>query len=220
MKRLLLVSTAIGLAACESATVPERLPSEIYEYRLPAPGFPVLRWPIGSTVRIYVAPDAEPTRTAALENGLQQAADVWRAALLYEEVQVEQTGDIGNADAVLLFSSTAPPISFTNCPRQGGLAYTTFCVDPQDPGRLAIFPIIGGATGHVKFAVTISNLVTDSEQIRRLVAHEVGHVLGIGQHSPRSSDLMYGNTLTTAVPSVSDRATLQLLYHTRPDIMP
>lgn len=219
MRRWILF-TVVVLGACESATVPERLANEIYEYRLPAPGLPVLRWPIGSTVQVYIAPEADPGRTALLESGFQHAADAWGAAVLYGEVQLAATSDLENADVVLLFSSTPPPISFAACPRGGGLAYTTFCVDPQNQARLAIFPLTNGGSGQVKFAVTISSVVTDGELVRRLVTHEMGHVLGIGQHSPRSTDLMYGNTLTTADPSVADRATLQLLYHTRPDITP
>jgi hypothetical protein len=221
MKKLL-IGVAVLLASCDSATVPERLLSEVYEYRLSTPALRVLRWPVGSTVRVYVAPDADPARTASLEAALAHAADVWNAAALYGEVELQQTSDLAAADAVLLFSSTQPPVDMTGCPRGAGLAVTTFCLHAQDQTRLATFPLVGSgaAPGRVKFVVTVASVVSDAELVRRLVAHELGHVLGIAQHSPRAADLMFGNTLTTAVPSVADRATLQLLYQTRPDITP
>ena len=219
MKRYLFAA-AVLLASCESATVPERLLTEIYEYRLSTPALQVLRWPVGSTVRVLVAADADPARTAQLETSLAHAMDAWNAAALYGEVQLQQTSDLALADAVVLFSSTAPPVDMTGCPRGAGLAVTTFCLNAQDPTRLAVFPPVGGGAGRAKFVVTVANAVIDAELLRRLVAHELGHVLGIAQHSPRPSDLMFFSTLTTAFPSVSDRAVLQLLYHTRPDITP
>jgi hypothetical protein len=222
MKKLLFAAAVLLLASCDSATVPERLLSEVYEYRLSTPALRVLRWPAASTVRVYAAPDADPARTTSLENALAQAIDVWNAAALYGEVQLQQTSDLAQADAVLLFSSTLPPVDMTGCPRGAGLAVTTFCLHAQDQTRLATFPPAAGsgAPGRVKFVVTVASVVTDAELARRLVAHELGHVLGIAQHSPRAADLMFGNTLTTALPSAADRATLQLLYQTRPDITP
>lgn len=219
MRRILIAAIAL-LSACDSATVPERSLNEVYEYRLSTPAPRVLRWPVGTTVRVWVAADTDPARTSLLENAFAQAADAWNSAALYGEVELQKTDEIGNADAVLLFSSTAPPVDLSNCPRQGALAITTFCLDMQDQNRLALLPLLSGGGGRVRFLVTVAAVVNDAEQVRRLVAHELGHVLGIARHSPRPTDLMYGNTLTTAVPSVADRATLQLLYHTRPDITP
>jgi predicted Zn-dependent protease len=218
MKKLVLLVVLAG-AACDSVTVPARPSHQVYDYRLLTPAPRVLRWPIGSTARVYAAPDVDAARTAQLQAALQQAIAVWNAAALYGEVQLQQTTDVANADAVLLFSSTSPPVNLSGCPRGSGLAITTFCLDAQDQNRLALLPLQSGG-GRVKFLVTVSSVVTDEELVRRLVTHELGHVLGIGQHSPNSSDLMYGNTLTTGIPSAADRATLQLLYHTQTDIMP
>ncbi|HEY0304446.1 MAG TPA: hypothetical protein VGC44_05720 [Longimicrobiales bacterium] len=210
------------LAACDSPAVPERLLTEVYDYRLRANGLQVLRWPIGSTVRVYVTPDADATRTGALENAFEHGANVWNAAALYGEVRIERTTDLQNADAVLVFSATLPPVETGNCPPQAGSAATTLCLDPQDPSHLAIFPIRNGGGGKVKFVVTIRTVnPLDVEAVRRLVAHELGHVLGIAQHSSRPTDLMFPETnLTRAEPSPADRATLHVLYHSRPDITP
>ncbi len=209
------------LVACDSPTVPERLLTEVYDYRLLTPAPLVLRWPIGTTVRVYLEPNADPAHTAALEAGLAHGIEVWNAAALYREVYLERTEDLQQADAVLVFANTLQPVDVSNCQPGGGLAFTTFCLDPQDNTRLAVFPLRNGGGGRVKFLVTVRNqTVVDAESVRELVAHELGHVLGIAQHSPRETDLLFGNTLTRDTPSPGDRATLHVLYHTRPDITP
>ena len=215
-----LLLTAI-LAACDSPTVPPRLLTEVYDYRLLTPAPRVLRWPLGTTVRVYVAPGVDAAHTNALEAALENGVNVWNASALYREVRFERTGDLQQADAVLIFSNMLQPVDVSNCSPGGGLAYTTFCLDSQDNTRLAVFPIRNGGGGKVKFLVTVRDqAVLDGESVRRLVAHELGHVLGIAQHSQRPTDLLYAGTLTRAEPSPADRATLQVLYHSRPDITP
>lgn len=222
MKLYKLCAVIALVAACDSPTVPPRLLTDVYDYRLRAGSLKVLRWPIGTTVRVYVAADADAARTAALENGFENGANGWNAASLYGEVRIERTANLADADAVLLFSSTLPPVETGNCPPGGGSAATTLCLDPQDPTRLAVFPLRNGGGGKVKFLVTIRSVSPlDVESVRRLVAHELGHVLGIAQHSSRQTDLMFPETnLTRAEPSPADRATLHVLYHSRPDITP
>jgi hypothetical protein len=210
-----------GLAACDSPTVPQRLLTEVYDYRLLTPAPRVLRWPLSTTVRVYVAPGIDAAHTAALEAALENGVNVWNASALYREVRFERTSDLEQADAVLIFSNMLQPVDVSNCSPGGGLAYTTFCLDPQDNTHLAVFPIRNGGGGKVKFLVTVRDqAVLDVESVRRLVAHELGHVLGIAQHSQRPTDLLYVGELTRDEPSPADRATLQVLYHTRPDITP
>lgn len=219
MKRLML-SMAVFIGACDLPLVPERTPADVYDYRLLTPEPLVLRWPLGSTIRVFISQDTDAARNAALQNGLDNAISAWNAAALYREFTLEQTTDIANADAVLLFFTTLGPVNAGNCPPGGGLAYTTFCLD-ESGEHLSFFPLIDGGESRVKFLVTIRNQnQLDSESVRRLIAHEIGHVLGIGQHSHRPTDLMYDGVLSRAEPSPGDRATLQVLYHTRADITP
>lgn len=218
-RSLLLVAVVVG--ACDSPTVPERLLTEVYDYRLLTPQPLVLRWPIGSTVRVYLEPHTDPAHTAALQSALDNGIAVWNAAALYGEVELAQTDQLEDADAVLIYSTVLQPVDVANCAPGGGLAYTTFCLDPQDGSRLAVFPIRTSGGGKVKFLVTVRTQATlDAESVRRLVAHELGHVLGIAQHSKRQTDLLYPGPITRAEPSPADRATLQVLYHTRADITP
>jgi hypothetical protein len=202
--------------------VPERLLTEVYDYRLLFDPQPlVLRWPIGTTVRIYLEPHPDPAHTEALEAALDNGVTVWNAAALYREVHLEQTTDLNEADAVLVYSTVLQPVDVANCQPGGGQAYTTFCLDQADQSRLAVFPLRNGGGGKVKFVVTIRTQATlDPLSVKRLVAHELGHVLGIAQHSQRPTDLLYPGPVIRSEPSPADRATLQVLYHTRADVNP
>jgi predicted Zn-dependent protease len=55
--------------------------------------------------------------------------------------------------------------------------------------------------------------------LARVTAHEIGHSLGLFQHSPIPTDLMFGSP-TVRAPSSRDRSTVHLLYHSAPDLQP
>lgn len=214
------VLVACLLAACDSPTVPERLLRDIYDFRLITPEPVVLRWPVGSRVRVFIANDADATRKQWLQTGLAHAVSTWNAAAIYGEVQIEEVGSVQEADAVVVYNTTTNPVDASGCVPSGGLAFTTFCLGPNGE-HLAPFPLRDGGNGRVKFLVTIrSTSGTDEATVRRLLTHEIGHVLGIAQHSPKPTDLMFAGTLNRDDPSPADRATLQVLYHTAADITP
>lgn len=218
MKKLLLVALALG--ACDSPTVPERLLRDVYEFRIRTPEPQVLRWEIGQTVRVFVVDDANATRAEYLRAGVTHGITAWNNAALYGEVVLEEAESIEEADVVVEYSEMESPLDLSSCLPSGGFAFTTFCLTSD---RLHLEPYslhAGGQTG-VKYVVTVrTTAATDAANVRRLVTHELGHVLGIGQHSPRQTDLMFAGTLNVDIPSPSDRATLQVLYHTRADITP
>ena len=219
MKKLLIFS-ALLLTACDLPLVPERTTSDVYDFRLLTPEPVVLRWPLGSTIRVFISKDQDAARNAALESALDNGVAAWNSAALYNEFKLQATTDLANADAVLLFASTPTPVDAGNCPPGGSAAYTTFCLDNSGE-HLAVFPLPGSGETRVKFIITVRNQnPLDSESVRRLVAHELGHVLGIGQHSDRPTDLMFGGVLTRGEPGPRDRGTLQVLYHTAPEITP
>jgi predicted Zn-dependent protease len=215
MKRALLC--CLLLAACESATVPPQL--NVYDFRLITPTPKVMRWPTGSTVRVFVVADADATASGWLRAAVQHAVSIWNDGVLYNEVELTIADAIEQADVVVKYSASTAPVDASSCPPAGGLAFTTFCLNSTGE-QLQHFAVNGSASS-VRFLVTVRSDVASGETIvRRLVTHELGHVLGIAQHSPNQSDLMYGNTVTRDDLSTVDRATLQVLYHTRPDITP
>jgi predicted Zn-dependent protease len=55
--------------------------------------------------------------------------------------------------------------------------------------------------------------------LRRVAIHELGHALGLLKHSPSTFDIMNA-TPTVTVPSVTDRSTVEVLYHTTATVLP
>jgi predicted Zn-dependent protease len=51
------------------------------------------------------------------------------------------------------------------------------------------------------------------------VIHELGHALGLLQHSPSSFDIMNQNP-TVTFPSSRDRNTVEILYHSPATVVP
>jgi predicted Zn-dependent protease len=70
----------------------------------------------------------------------------------------------------------------------------------------------------VKMDVAVSRTaVPDAAAFRSVVMHEFGHVLGIGAHSPTSTDLMYGVPRAPA-PTLADAQTLRFVLSQRPEV--
>jgi len=219
MKQLLLISLVL-LAACDSPTVPERSLLEVYDFRLLTPAPEVIRWPVGSTVSFFAAQDADATLSQWLSAAVTHSVQVWNTAAIYREVKLQQVERAEEADVVVQYTSTTSPVSSSNCAPGGGSAYTTFCLDSTGV-HLEIFPLVSNGGGHVKYLVTVRTIIgLDQALVQRLVTHEIGHTLGLAQHSRKPTDLMFNGALQTDVPSAGDRATLQVLYHTAPDITP
>lgn len=221
MKIRILAIACLLMSGCDTPTVPERFLRDVYEFRLLTPDPQVMRWPAGSTIKLFVVPDADATRTAYLRAAVAHGITVWNNAALYGEFQLAEAGSVEVADVVVEYSLTPSPLDLSSCAPGGGFAYTTFCLDPDDDSRLASYDLRDGTPSNVKFVLTVrSSSATDATNVRRLVTHELGHVLGIARHSPKQTDIMWEGTLNRDDPSPADRATLQVLYHTQPDITP
>ncbi|HUH12959.1 MAG TPA: hypothetical protein VMK65_07600 [Longimicrobiales bacterium] len=210
------------LAACDSPTIPAR--DQPYDFTLATEPALVFHWPVGSTVRLYVSEPAG-TRQGLLSEAVVHGMRVWNQAVLYDEYRLEAVASPASAHAVIVWSDDpAPPVLTESCSPAVGRAVTTFCaVEEEELRRLRPFPLSAdaGAESPVRFVVTLGTREgEDREQLRRLVAHELGHVLGIFRHAPSNEDLMWGGLLTTDVPSRADRQTIQVLYHTAPDLRP
>ncbi len=196
----------------------------MYDFVLPVDGGVVYRWPTGSTVRFYVHETGESMRDAMLTAAVDSAVVDWMAALGPGIVDLVRTDDISEADVVVRWSDMALPVDASSCaPVVTGRAATTFCPTPDLDG-LERFPLLGkdGAEGsNVRMLVTVlAEEAVGARRVRQLVSHELGHVLGIGQHSPDPDDLMWDGPLGTDRPSPADRATIRGLYRTPPNLIP
>jgi predicted Zn-dependent protease len=215
---VLLAALALGGTACDAPSIPAR--GGVYSFTLQDSTVQrVLHWPLGSTVRVAVAPGGSAFNN--ISSAVDAAIGAWNAVALYGEYHLQRVDALADADVVVVGSDAPLPVDVTSCPPSGsGLALTTFCLTTDRTG-LKDFPLLGtGGPGHVKFLLTVlASTASDAITARRLVAHELGHVLGIAQHSPRPTDLMASPPLT-AQPQPDDIATVLALYHTPATVEP
>ena len=218
MRRLAIAAVAFALAACDAPTIPER--EAFYDFALADPPL-VFHWPAGSDVRLHVAGGTDTGRAAALRAAAAHAARAWNDVALFGEFELALTANAPDADVILRWSNVESPVVSPDpvrCAPVGGRAVTTFCPDAAGK-RLLVFPQREGG-GRTRFVITISATVLDDGELHELVTHEVGHALGLWNHP---SPVTYPESVmlplpTTDVPTAIDRATVQVLYHTRPDV--
>lgn len=210
---------AAGMAACDAPTIAPRI--DLYDVTSSGFADVIVHWPVSSTIRVHAVDD--DAASGLLPSSLARGATAWNAAVLFGEYRLVAVEEPGEADVVLAWSDATLPIDTSDCsPRLSGTAVTTFCLDDAGTGLMA-YPLLPGVEpgpGTVRMVVLISaGLRQDDIRVRRIVAHELGHVLGILTHSTESSDLMFSDP-QTAVPARRDRSAVQVLYHTPADIVP
>ena len=213
MRRLL--TAALGtllFAGCTDLLPPPGV--DPYEYRKFVPvegdilGPMAFRWPRAALpVRIYVE-DQSPLRSALLE-----AIATWEGAFVYGEVRAELVGDSTAAD-VIVRNEIATKLSADF--RLGGsadgcLGQTDFDADVP---RGELYP---------PFRIRVWAQTSPGPGLeacyRATVLHELGHALGIFEHSPSSDDVMNVNPTRVDL-SARDRATIEAVYHLPATLVP
>jgi predicted Zn-dependent protease len=209
-----------ALAACDAPTVPSESPG--YDPRLALGGADVIyHWPLGHTLAVYAYPAGAPAGFD-MAAAVQRANALWRDAVRYREFDVRLVSTPGEADVVFHFD-TDSVVSVTSCapPPTGAAGITSAC--PNAAGTaLDPIPLIGGGTSRVKFDVQISASparIPNVTVFQRIVAHEFGHVIGIGAHSADNADLMFGGPVVDA-PSAADAQTIRYVLHQPAELRP
>lgn len=209
MKRALCAVTLLTLA-CREPTPPSRAGT----YGFDVAG-DVFRWPVERLpVRFYVQP------TGNLRFLTQRAIDAWAGLFLYREFTGELVGDSGTAD-VIVHADSAPDVP----PDQGPPVYAcegNVHSPGSPPGTVTWDPLTKAIDGPLQLDVRILGAYSTGQVaacLRRTTIHEVGHALGLFQHSFDQGDIMYAPP-EVAEPSVQDRRTVEVLYHTRPTLLP
>lgn len=217
---------AMPLPACDVPTVPPATLADVYAYHIDTEPPSILRWPTGSVIRVHLE-GGSATRAAVMQAGFERGAAAWNEAARYAEYRLVRASAVAEADVVIRWSDDLQPVDLSGCQPEISRAVTTFCLNADDPSRLHVYPLIGadaGRTSSVRFIVTIlGSEAAVPARAERLIAHELGHVLGLGQHSPNTRDLMYTNPLigpAERLLSARDSATVRVLYHTRADVTP
>ena len=203
-------AAVILAAACETPDAPVR-PTP-YDFRLFKTDT-VFHWPESSMpVRVYAAPVGRTPEDVAA--GLLQ----WQRQFLYGELSTAVVTDSSDADVLVFLDGPAPPDAppTDDPPRAVCGGYTA--LPPRD---------VDG-NGDVRFTDRLQIRVSWSTGedptdvtncLQRVIAHELGHALGIFDHSSDPFDLMHPQPNVTT-PSPRDQATIQTLYHYPTDILP
>jgi hypothetical protein len=198
---------ALVAAACGPATAPDRPAPYDFEERgsgaifwWPADRLPVRYWvdPAAGVVADYVA----------------RALQTWQDQFLYAEFRGVLVTDSSRADVLVRVEGPTPPdVPLTNDPPVPVCGGSTGFDPPDAADRFPTPPRIRLQWAEGADDVDVANCLS------RVVAHEVGHSLGILAESPNDLDLMNTNVRVSA-PSAQDRATAEVLYHTPPNVLP
>lgn len=193
-----------GLLSCADIAGPNR--SIAYEWRRIA-GVDTLsfHWP-QSRLPVRIWADDTLNLPVHVQNGINQ----WEAAFLYGELSAVVVSDSSLAD-VIVTSGIAPKGDFSvtrlesfMAPECQGATDVELAAGGQEilpPIRVYVDPRFDPASPGVDPCMALTT------------THELGHALGIFNHSPNPQDIMYFDPAVTTL-SPRDRATAELAYHT------
>lgn len=204
---LLGVLLGILAASCAEPAFPDHTPA----YPFADAAGDVFHWPASRIpVRFFTDPRGD------LPDLVARGLDIWQRQFLYGEFRGTIVGDSATADVIVSWTGNvpapAPPDS--GPPVYACSGVTQLNVDStyealSGPLHVFLWTIPGGAysPGQVRAC------------LQRTAVHELGHVLGLLQHSPDSLDIMAAPPRVRE-PSDGDRRTVQTLYHTPPTLAP
>jgi predicted Zn-dependent protease len=210
--RRYLIPAALVVAGCTSIASPARI--SVYEYRyfaIDGAGDTTtitFHWPRAMLpIRIFV-PD-----TGVLHAHVLTAISRWQDAFLYGEYRAVVVSDSGQADVI--FENNTPPFLRAGvrldamAPQCGG------ATDAPDATTLTVpLPL------HSYVYTSLSPGTAGLDDCYRItVTHEMGHTLGLLNHSVFPTDVMYSNPLFDGI-STNDRETAETAYHVPANAVP
>ena len=201
-----------GALSCAEATSPSRVPS--YEWRLPTEdGLDTLsfHWPTDMLpVKIWVED------SLGMPDRVNEAIEAWRSAFLYGEYDAILVSDSSSADVVVRVlvaprkaMATVGRLQtlFPGCEGATDIDTVTTRFQLQLPVRMYLTPRYDPAT-------------TDLTECFRITArHELGHSLGLFQHTSDIRDIMYGDPEAEGL-SAPDINTAQIAAHWPANLIP
>lgn len=169
-------------------------------------------WPASRLpVRIW----ADTSGGLGLPGHVRDGIALWKQVLQYGEYDATLVSDSTHAD-VLVYAGVPPVLP---------AAMRMRSMAPQCSGAT---DVIVSRPDHKKLLLPIRIYVENKYPLGQdsttwclglTVAHELGHSLGLFQHSDSLDDLMSTNPLVPT-PTARDISTVLFLYHFRPDLVP
>ena len=208
----LVLAAALATGACDDPTVVR--PDFAYDPTTLTGGL-LYRWTTGARVRVFVEPLA--ASGVDLAASVQRAVQSWNAVPQAREFTLDVVSNRNAADLIIYDRSVAQPVVTGSCPftPSGAAGYTYFC--PVNGRAERLRPV--GATMMSAALVIRVDIATTATQsaLDALVAHEMGHAVGIGGHSPQTTDVMHTSP-TVSAPTARDKSTLRNLLGRAADI--
>ena len=206
------ILAALIAAACDSPTVIR--PDFAYDPTALTGGL-LYRWSTGARVRVFVEPMG--AGSVDLASAVQRAVSAWNAVPQAREFTLDVVTNRDVADVIVYDRSLPQPVVTGSCPfnPSGAAGYTYFC--PINGRAERLRPLASTVlTTAIVIRVDMTTTATQAA-LDALVAHEVGHAVGIGGHSPQSTDVMYTRP-TVRTPTDRDRNTLRNVLGRAADI--
>jgi len=167
-------------------------------------------WPRSSLpVKIWVEDqDSLPAR-------VQEGITLWKTAFTSGEWNATIVADSSTAD-VIFRAAPPPPVLRASDLRFHALLSPCFGATDVQTGATR-FELLEPIHSYV--FPSFPNDPNITRCLRTVAAHELGHTMGLFQHSPDSLDLMYAFPTATTL-SARDIATARDAYHTPSDMVP
>ena len=211
--RCLAATAALVAFACSDIGAPVR--SDLYEWRIEAPAVP---GPGLDTLSFHWSHAELPVRVwvedaFGLPEHMARAIDVWESAFLYGEFDATVVTDSSTADVIVrggtpedklrrlrLYSALRP-----ECAGETQLDIDVATHELRLPIRVFVDPRSLPDDPGIEPCLALTSI------------HELGHALGIFNHSDDPADLMFGNP-EVDLPSNRDISTAEAAYHTQSNL--